>query len=279
MGRQHSEHLFQPRIGLAGGDKTLPLADCELHWRRGAAGADGAGHDRPARDLAHQGQIGADPEHGRLHHHTEHLAEAAHAANHIARLGLQQQILRARLEKTVRGAVAKTHGAQNIGIAGVGVSQRHARGGGLANRGLQALGHEFREQRQHDQDQHAAGRQHPQDRVQHVDEHQVDRDPRHIEQRDQALAGEEAANGVDVAHRLQRRRRRLPAQRQLQRRGMGRRHHDGVDAAAQTHQRLRAQQIDDALKNIEPGDQHRQRDQGRGAVAGQHAVIDLQHVE
>ena len=52
-----------------------------------------------------------------------------------------------------------------------------------------------------------------------------------------------------------------------------------VEPRAEADQDLRADDVEDALEQVEPDRQHRERQQCRNAAAGQRPIVDLQHVE
>ena len=106
----------------------------------------------------------------------------------------------------------------------------------------------------------------------------VDRDPGRVEEPEQSVAGEELAQGREILDRLGA---GLTESTQI---GV---EHGGeqpgverhVEAGADTHQDARAHHLQTAHEQIQPDHQQREDQQGHLAAAGEHAVIDLQHVE
>ncbi|MNT45160.1 hypothetical protein D3C72_1817270 [compost metagenome] len=115
--------------------------------------------------------------------------------------------------------------------------------------------------------------------MQQPDEDEIDRDPRQVEQRHRPLAGQEPAQRVDVAAAFRRLRRRIAEARHLDHHLVGKRRQLRVEPGAEPDQDLRADDVEQALEQVEPDRQHRQRHQGGDAAAGQRPIVDLQHVE
>ena len=112
----------------------------------------------------------------------------------------------------------------------------------------------------------------------HKGDGEEDRRPRHVEESGRPGAGHKLAHGREVAQRL------VgdvmaglePGARDgLQRR----RAKDAVEPAGNAIEDLAANSLQQPERDIEDDQQHGQRHERRDAVAGQHAVVDLQHVE
>ena len=119
----------------------------------------------------------------------------------------------------------------------------------------------------------------PEQRMEEVDEGEIDRHPRQVEQRRRPLAAEEAAHGVDVATALQRFRGGEAEARHVDGDAMRQRRDLPVEPGADADQHLGADDVEAALEQVEADRQRRQHDQRRDAAAGQRPVVDLHHVE
>ena len=109
-------------------------------------------------------------------------------------------------------------------------------------------------------------------------EPEIKRHPRQVEQRRRPQAGEEVADGVEIANRLEGIGRPRAFERQLD----APRHRpcprsDFVEGRADPDQHPRPDQVENGLERIEAQDDQRQPDQGRHALARQHAIVNLQH--
>ena len=107
-----------------------------------------------------------------------------------------------------------------------------------------------------------------------------DRHERHVEERRRAHAGEEAADLVEIADRLQALGRLGALERHASPRGRRR----GETSISSNRAPMRASilarmRVEPALKDVGGKDDQRDADQGRDAAARQHAVVDLQHVD
>ena len=106
---------------------------------------------------------------------------------------------------------------------------------------------------------------------------QIERQPGQIEERARPHAAEERADIVEIAQRLQ----ALVAVADQQRQPHDGLEHAGVDGfverGADASENAAAEQVEQALGDVEAGGEDDQADQGRHAAARQHAVVDLQH--
>ncbi len=108
---------------------------------------------------------------------------------------------------------------------------------------------------------------------------QIDRQPRQVEEHGRPAAGEEAADLIEVAHEL----RPVAADGGL----AGPQDGGAEDALAQSlvdmgadrQQQPAADEVEQAVEGVEQDDQGGETHQRRQAVARQHPVVDLQHVE
>ena len=105
------------------------------------------------------------------------------------------------------------------------------------------------------------------------------RDPRQIDDRDRALPGQESPDLIEVADRFVHFAGLPAGGRQPDDRPM----HDGrkvlVEKSGRARHHAAADQVHHCLKHKGAAEQDRQRDEGGNAVARQHPVIDLEHVE
>ncbi|MNL65188.1 hypothetical protein D3C87_1894850 [compost metagenome] len=93
--------------------------------------------------------------------------------------------------------------------------------------------------------------------MQEPDEGEVDRDPGQIEQRHRALAGEKAAQRVDIAAAFRRLGGRIAEARHFDHHLVGERCQFRIEPRAETHQDLRADDIEQALEQVKPDREYR----------------------
>jgi hypothetical protein len=115
--------------------------------------------------------------------------------------------------------------------------------------------------------------------MQQVADEQEHRHPGQVDDCDRPRAGEEGPDLIEIAHRLVRLAGLARAQCQRDH-GIV---HDSpevpVEQPGGAHHDARAHQVEHGLEAVGADQEDRQRNKGRDAVACQHAVIDLQHVE
>jgi hypothetical protein len=137
----------------------------------------------------------------------------------------------------------------------------------------------LREQRQHDQKNRAGERRHPDQDMECKADDEINWHPGQVEQGCRAETGEKDLHIVEIPQRLD----SLDAVSSPQWQP-----HNGVvnaladalvERGADPHQKAPADEIDDAQKHEQDTRQDRQADQRRDAAAGQHPVIDFQHVK
>ena len=107
----------------------------------------------------------------------------------------------------------------------------------------------------------------------------VERHPRQIEQRDRPGARQEAAHLVDVAQRQQSVTTAAGRQCNSPDHRVDARAQALAERAPDAHQHATAQQVEAALEGIQDRHHDAEADQRRDAAAGQHPIVDLQHVE
>ena len=208
--------------------------------------------DGTGRQLALDGEVGAEPEQGRLQHHAEHARDRGEApvmslARSAARDARQLASLKRSTARPAKPIALRTSALRALQSAMPLRSIAALRVDTLRRRVMISLT-TVSTSRTNAPAKVSA----PSSRMEEVDEREIDRHPRQVEQRRGALAAEEAADRVDVT----------PA---LQRFGGGEaeaRHVDGdavrqgrdlpVDPGADPHQHLGANDVEAALEQIEP---------------------------
>ena len=108
---------------------------------------------------------------------------------------------------------------------------------------------------------------------------QKERHPRQVDNGDRPVAGEEGADLVEVADRLLRVRGACIAGTEGDQRPM----HDlaemVVDQGGGADDDARPDQFEQALETVGADEKYRQRDQRGNAAAGEHPIVNLEHVE
>ena len=221
----------------------------------------------------------AEPERRRLQHHPHCLRQTAVKAYDVRRAFDGREISRVEGQPAVRQGALHPHRKGRFGIASVCLKTGRACLGNSVRLANRAAAGPFRQQGRAGKHETAAERQHSQPGVdQHADQ-QKDRDPRQVDEADRALPGEKAPHLVEVADRLGGVAGLLARGGQPDDRGMrncgevpvekpGRARHDAV-----------ADQVQGGLKGECAAQQERQGDQSGNALAGEHPIVDLQHVE
>ena len=276
---QRHHRLLQAGEGGAGGDDLLPVADRRVDRGQRAGGGDGGGDDRPGGEVAPDREEGAEAQQRRLQDHPQHARDRAEGAGDVVGPGVQVEVVAVGLGEAGDGAVGEAHRLDDVGVAGIGLGDGVALDrGGLGGLG-QAAGQKLRRHGQQRQHHHAAERQRAQERMQQVDEDQEDRHPGDVEDRGGPLAAHEAAHRVHVAAALHRLGGGIAEAGHVDDDLVGERRDLPVEPAADPHQDLGAQDVEEALEEVEPDRQRREGEQGRDAAAAERAVVDLQHVD
>ena len=115
--------------------------------------------------------------------------------------------------------------------------------------------------------------------MQHVDDEQVERHPRQVEEGGRSGAGDKAPDLVEVADRLHAGSLVACPQRQEQRGRESLAVQLSVERVADADEKPQADEVEQAVDRVEPDHDDGDADQRRHALRGQHPVIDLQHVE
>ena len=253
------------------------MRDREIDRRQRPRAQDRARDDDAGGGFLVDHEIGADREHGRLQHHAQHLGDRAEPAGDVAGALIAGQIVFVGLAPALGQPSGHAHRDQHFGVAPAGGGQIVAPRGqrhGLAGRRAR---HEFGDQRQRHQNDGADQRGHAEQPVERKADRQIERQPGQIEERARSHAAEERADVVEIAQRLQ----ALVAVADQQRQSHDGVEHAGVDGlverGADAAEDAPAEQVENALRDVESAGENDQADQRRHAAAWQHPVIDLQH--
>ena len=106
---------------------------------------------------------------------------------------------------------------------------------------------------------------------------EIDRHPRQIEQGDRSESRQEAAHILEIAQRLHAVAPIAGDKREPHHRIIDPRAQRLVEALANADENPAANEIQHALRGVQPGGEREQHDEGRHAAARQHAVVDFQH--
>ena len=276
--RIFGEQLVQALVGAACAAPAFPDADQLFDRTQRPAHQDRGDDHHAGGDLVFQHQQGAVTKNQRLQGYPHELGQRADDAGLFAGFRLQLQEAAVQLEPARHQVGQHAHRFDHFRIAQVVGGQvagfdRHRVGfrQGLFRHGFVDVG-------QHDQHGRTAQREDAQRGVEHEDDRQVDRKPRHVEEGEYAVTGQELADIGQVAQGLP----GIAAgllQVLLESRRINPLVHFHVELRADPHQHKTAHQLQRAHAQI--GRQHHQgQHQQRGLVAaGQHAVVNLQHVQ
>jgi hypothetical protein len=274
--RHHGEHLRQPQPTLPRGHERLPVRDRELDRRERARRQDGGREHHACGRLLIDHEIGAEPEHGGLHHDAKHARQAAEQGGDVVGRLLRLQIGIARLQPALGHVRAHAERVEQRRVAtrrlGELVARRRQLRGAPARTSGEHLGEEREQAHQHRPDEDAKAHQGVKQKAYpHVERH-----PGQIEEGGKPHARHECAHIVQVADRLQ-----IVAGGGLQRRP-----HDDVEhpwrqffveRAPDAQQDAPAQHVEQALERKQHEHEQCEPDQRRKAAARQHAIVDLQH--
>ena len=272
------QQLVQAPIGAACADKIAPGADQLLDRGERAPHQDRGGDHRAGRQAILDHQIRAQPQDQRLHADAHELGNRPDHAGAVAGPGLQRQHAVVHLAPALAQRRQHAQGMDHFRIHQLVIGKLvgfHRHGVGI---GQQFFGGPLH-QKSHRQQDHDPGQGKPaQPRMQEKTERQVDRRPRRIEKGGQPGPGQKLAQIGQVGDGLPR-----VAAAFVQDGLKGRREDVFVDfflqARAGAHQQARAHPFQQAHQYIHAQDQAGQHHQGRNAAAGQHPVVNLQHVD
>ena len=197
----------------------------------------------------------------------------------VAGASLTRQILGVGIAPERRDPARHSHGGENFGVAAAGLGERLA-GHGEGGRGPGRIArHGFGHHGDDAENDGAEQGSKPDVGMESKADHEIDRQPRQVEQRVRTRTRQEGANAVEIAQRLE----SVVAVAHLQRQA----HDRLIDSAAQrlveapanSHQNAAADQIEQALRGVETAGQDQEPDERRYAAARQYAVVNLQHEE
>ena len=148
-------------------------------------------------------QIGADPEHRRLQGHAHDLGDRAEAAGDVAGALIARQIILVGLAPAPGQAPGHSHRDQHFGVAPAGGGEIVAARRQTHRLARRRARHVFGHDGEGDQDDRADQRGQADHDVEGETDRQIERQPRQIEERARPHAGEERADIVEIAQRLQ----------------------------------------------------------------------------
>ena len=115
--------------------------------------------------------------------------------------------------------------------------------------------------------------------MQHVDDEEIERHPGQVEEGGRPGSGDKAPDLVEVADRLHARSLVARPQGQKQRGRESLAMQLAIERVADADEKPQPDEVEQAVDRIEPDHDDGDADQRRHALRGQHAVVDLQHVE
>ena len=258
-------------------DKVAPGPDDLLDRLQGASEQDAGGKHGADGGKSFDDQIGAKAEDDRLHRKPQETDDALQGGGAIAGDDLALDHADAITAPPLQQAVGHAHRAHHLGVA-----QAHFGEAVVARSRLVGLGDRppddpFVDERHHDKQDRASQRKCAERRVQDEYHRDIDRRPGKIEDRMDSHAGDELAEGVEIAQQL-------AARAGHARRAVDNCRHDAggdslVEANAGARQDARAHHVktrQGEKRHQQRNGQHHQRDL---AGARDHPVIDLQHVQ
>ena len=262
---------------LARGNKTFPVRDRQIDRRQRPRAQDRARDDDTRRGLLIDHQIGADREHRRLQGHAQHLGDGAETSGDVAGALIACQIILVGVAPAAGQAPGHSHRHHHLGVAPAGGGEIVAPRGEPGRLARGPARHVFGHEGKADQDDGADQRGQADQDVEGKTDRQIERQPGQIEESARSDAGEERADVVEVAQRLQ----ALVAAADDQRQTHHGVEHPAVERFVQrgsdTPQHAAPDQIEDALEEVHAAGEDRQADQRRHAPARKYPVINLQH--
>ena len=201
--RQRFQQPVEAVPALPRGDKTLPVRDRQIDRRQRPRTQDRARDDDAGGGFLVDHEIGADREHRRLQHHAHDLGDGAETAGDVAGALIARQIFFVGLAPALGQSARHAHRDQHLGVAPAGGGQIVAtrrEPHGLARR---LARHEFGDDGERDQDDRADQRGQADHGMEGEADRQIERQPRQVEERARSHAGEERADVVEIAQRLQ----------------------------------------------------------------------------
>ena len=276
-GREQREQLVECVPALPGRGESLPVGDRKVDRRERARAQDRAGDDDAGGCLLVDHKPGPHSEHGRLQEHAQYFRDRGKPAGDVAGLLLAGDEFPVGLAPARAQPAVHAHRNQRLGVASARFGEtvtRDAEPDRLLARVARIDLGQYRERAQDDR-AHQGGD--ADQRVEREADDEIERDPGQVEECDRSHAGEEGPQIVEVAQRLQAVAAIARLQRHADQRVVDAVADRLVEAGADPHQDAAADQIEHAERGVKRGRDGDERDQGRHAVARQHAVIDLQH--
>ena len=276
---QELQQRIEPLSRLPRSNETFPVRNRHFDGRQGPRGQDRSGNDDAGRRFLVDDEDGANGKDQRLQDRPEDLGGAPEPARDIAGSLMGREILRVDVPPTQRRLLPHAHGLQNLGISSAFERQCRSRDCETRGRLCRSARPGFREDRNADEHQRAGQRGDADPEVEEKANAQIDRHPGQIEQRSRPAARQEAADLVEVPHRLQAVAIGPGLQRQANERVEYANAEPFIKVPADPHADPASDQIEPTLKQVKDRGQNHQGHQGRYAAPGQHPIIDLQHEE
>ena len=253
------------------------MRDGEVDRRQRPRAQDRACDDDARGRLLVNHQIGADGKHRRLQRHAQDLGDRAETAGDVAGALIAREIILVGLTPARGQASGHSHRHQYFRVAPAGGGQVVAARREAHRLTRRRARHVFGDDGEGDQDDGTDQRGQADHDVEGETDRQIERQPRQVEQRARSHAGEERANVVEIAQRLQTL--IAPADHQRQ-------PHNGLEYAgiegfvergSDTAEDSSPDQVENALGDVQAAGEDHQTDEGRHAPAWKHPVVDLQH--
>ena len=271
------EQPVEAMPALPCGHKAFPVRDRQIDRRQRPCAQDRACDDDAGGGFLMDHQISADTEHRRLQGHAHDLGNGAEASGDIAGALIARKIFFVGLAPAFGQAPGHSHRDQHFGIAPAGGGEIVAAGRQARRLARRRARHVLGHDGEGDQDDRADQRGQADHDVKRKTDREVERQPRQIEERARSHAGEERADVVQIAQRLQAFVACTHHQRQAHH-GLEHTLVEGlIERGADPHQDPSADQVENALGDVQPAGKNHQADQGRHAAARQHAVVNLEH--
>ena len=271
------EQIVQTGVRGARAQQLLPGANRQLHRLQRLTHQDRAGDHHAGGQLAFDHQQGAQAQNQRLQADADELGHHIDAGVAVRGQGLVVQNAAVIAKPALADGRQHAHGFDHFGIAQIVVGESRRGHGRLVGVGQRLAGGHFGQVSQAKQQQRADQHHQPQQRVEHEAHQQINRHPRRIKEGEQAIAGQKLTHTGQIVNGL----RRVAASAlevAFKRSGEHALVKLHVQAIAHADQHRRARQLQQLHQRVQ-AQRHQREHQQRGFVAaGQHAVIDLQHV-
>ena len=274
---QRFEQPVEAMPALPRGHEALPVRDREIDRRQRPRAQDRAGDDNAGGRFLMDHQIGADGEDRRLQGHAQDLGDGAETAGDVAGVLIAGEIFLVGLAPAPVEAPGHPHCDQHFGVAPAGGGQIVAPRCQTQSFPRRPARHELGHDGEGDQNDRADQRGQADHHMEGKADRQIERQPWQVEERAWPHAGEERANIVEIAQRLQ----ALVASADRQRQAYNGIEHPAVERfierGADPAQDSDPDQVESALGHVQSAGENGEADQGRHAAARQHPVVHLQH--